>query len=55
MITLAVLGIFILIILLAIVTLFGGFLIAFLDPIIAILIIWLVVKLIQLIKELCKK
>ena len=51
MITLTVIGVVILAILIAIVSLVGGVVVVFLDPIIAILIIWLVGKIIKMVKE----
>lgn len=47
MITLTILGIVILIIALTVVTMIGGAIVMFIDPIIAIALIWLVVKFVK--------
>lgn len=51
MITLCILGIILLVVALAAVTIAGGVLVMFIDPIIAVLIIWLCIKLIKWIKS----
>ena len=52
MITLCILGIIFLVFVFALVALAGGFLVIFIDPIIAVLIIWLCVKLIDTVEDL---
>ena len=51
MITLTIIGIIVLVIIFTVICLAGGFVVIFLDPIIAVLLIWLVVKLIKRIKR----